>query len=428
MKIQPIDRALALKNLIGHARMAYIEADINLRITSWNQGAEELFGYSEIMAIGYFLDQRIPMGKEMLNNCKQAQMQSISFDNPQGQKRQNNITYAPILNLNHEKIGIALLAIDVAPILKDGADLEEQKQYIQEIYGFAPIGIYHVTLEGKITMANSEYAWLLGYESSDAVVNKITDFPAQVFFDQEKAEEFMFNIFEADQIVRFRCRLKRKDNSYIWALCYAKTTRNKSNKINGFHGFSIDISTTIRTEEALKEANEKLKIISMIDGLTQIANRRKFDDYIESEWHRHFRNQTQLSMIICDIDFFKFYNDTYGHQAGDVCLQKVARTIEASSYRSSDLVARYGGEEFGVILPDTNFTSAKIIAERIRTAVKNLKIEHNHSKISPHLTLSLGFSTITPGPDNSFENLVARADQALYKAKENGRNQSIGKQ
>lgn len=408
--------------------MAYIEADINLRITSWNQGAKELFGYSEIMAIGHFLDQRVPMGKEMLNNCKQAQMLSIDLDNPQGQKRQNNITYAPILNLNHEKIGIALLATDVAPILKDEADLEEQKQYIQEIFSFAPIGIYHVTLEGKITMANSEYAWLLGYESSDAVVNKITDFPTQVFFDQEKAEEFMFNIFEADQIVRFRCRLKRKDNSYLWALCYAKTTRNEFNKINGFNGFSIDISTTIRTEEALREANEKLKIISMVDGLTQIANRRKFDEYIESEWHRHFRNQTQLSMIICDIDFFKFYNDTYGHQAGDECLKKVALTIQKNAYRSSDLVARYGGEEFGIILPETDFTSARIIAERIRNAVEKLKIEHTTSKAAPYITLSLGFSTITPGPDNSFQGLVALADQTLYEAKENGRNQSIGKQ
>lgn len=427
MKIQPLDRALALTNLIEHARMAYIEADIHLRITYWNQEAEELFGYSENMAMGHFLDHRIPMDKEMLNNCKLVQMQSISFDTPQRQTRQYNITYAPILNSNHEKIGIVLLATDVSPILKEGAGLEEQKRYFEEIYGYAPIGIYHVTLEGKITMANSEYAWLLGYESSDAVVNNITDFPAQVFFDQEQAEEFMFNIFEADQIVRFKCRLKRKDNSYLWALCYAKTTRNEFNKINGFNGFSIDISTTIRAEEALKKANEKLKIISMIDGLTQIPNRRKFDEYIESEWHRHFRNQTPLSMIICDIDFFKYYNDTYGHQAGDVCLQKVARTIEASSYRSSDLVARYGGEEFGAILPDTSFTSAKIIAERIRTAVKNLKIEHSNSKAAPYITLSLGFSTITPGPDNSFQNLVAFADQALYEAKENGRNQSIGK-
>jgi diguanylate cyclase (GGDEF)-like protein/PAS domain S-box-containing protein len=428
MRIQPIDRALALKNLIGYARMAYIEADINLRITSWNQGAKELFGYSENMAIGHFLDQRIPMGKEMLNNCNQARTQSIYLDNPQGQKKQYHLTYAPIFNLNHEKIGIALLAINVSTILEDGAGVKEQKQYIEEIYGYAPIGIYHVTLEGKITMANSEYAWLLGYESSDAVVNKITDFPTQVFFDQERAEEFMFNIFEADQIVRFRCRLKRRDNSYLWALCYAKTTRNEFNKINGFNGFSIDISTTIRTEEALKEANEKLKIISMIDGLTQIANRRKFDEYIESEWLRHFRNQTQLSMIICDIDFFKFYNDTYGHQAGDECLQKVALTIQKNVYRSSDLIARYGGEEFGAILPETDFTSAKIIAERIRNAVKKLEIEHTTSKAAPYITLSFGFSTITPGPDNSFHGLVALADQALYEAKENGRNQSIGKQ
>ncbi len=167
----------------------------------------------------------------------------------------------------------------------------EIKQYIEEIYEYAPIGIYHVNLKGKITMANSEYAWMLGYESSDVVVDQITDFSTQVFFDQEKAREFMFNILEADQIIRFRCRLKRRDNSYIWAFCYAKTTQNKSGRPDGFNGFSIDISTMVRTENALKKANEKLKLISVIDGLTQIPNRRKFDEYLASEWGRHIRKK-----------------------------------------------------------------------------------------------------------------------------------------
>ncbi|MCP4722264.1 MAG: diguanylate cyclase [Desulfobacteraceae bacterium] len=407
--------------------MAYIEADIDLQITAWNQGAEDLFGYSEKDSLGSFLYKLIPMDKKTLIHCEKAQMQSISHVNYQKKKILCEITYAPINNLKAKKIGIALLAMDVSSRLKEDGDLEQQKQYIEEIYGYAPIGIYHVKLDGKITMANSEYAWMLGYESSDAVLNKITDFPTQVFFDQEKAEEFMFNIFEADQIVRFRCRLKRKDNSYLWALCYAKTTRNELGRIDGFNGFSIDISTTVRTEQALKEANEKLKLISMIDGLTQIPNRRKFDESLESEWNRHFREKTPLSVILCDIDFFKYYNDTYGHQTGDECLKKVASTIHDNSYRSSDLTARYGGEEFVVILPNTNFKSAKMVAERIRTSVKNLKIEHSSSRANKYVTLSLGIATIVPGLDNSAQSLIALADKAMYKAKEKGRNQSIGK-
>jgi len=301
------------------------------------------------------------------------------------------------------------------------------KQYIEEIYEYAPIGIYHVNLNGKITMANSEYAWMLGYESSNVVVNQITDFQAQVFFDQEKAQEFMFNILEADQIIRFRCRLKRRNNSYIWAFCYAKTTKNEFGRIDGFNGFSIDISTMVRTEQALKEANEKLKLISVIDGLTQIPNRRKFDEYLASEWDRHIRGKNQLSMILCDIDFFKYFNDNYGHQAGDDCLKKVANTIHDCPQRSSDLTARYGGEEFAVILPNTDLNGAKMIAERIRTSVKNLKIEHDKSTVDKYVTLSLGIATTAPGYGNSAEELVALADKAMYEAKENGRNQCIGK-
>jgi len=280
MDIKLIDRILALGNLMGHARMAHIETDMELRISAWNQGAKELFSHSENEALGQFLNELIPVNKETLIQCTQAGRMSISHGNGQEQKRQCDITYAPIINLQAEKLGIALLATNITDKSKNGTRLKQKKQQIEEIFGVAPIGIYHVNLEGNLTMANSEYAWMLGHESSDAVLSQVKDFATQVFFDQEKAEEFMFNILEADQIDRFRCRLKRKDNSYLWALCYAKTTRNEFGRTDGYNGFSIDISTTVRMEEELEKANEQLKVLSGIDGLTQIPNRRKFDKYV----------------------------------------------------------------------------------------------------------------------------------------------------
>lgn len=423
MDIKLIDRILALGNLVGYARLAYVEADVNLQITSWNPSAKDLFGYSEDHCLGRFLDELIPVSKEKLIQCRQTRMESVLHITPQGNKIQCEIYYAPIINLKAEKRGIALLAKDVSSRFTDKALLNQQKKRIQEIYGFAPIGIYHVNMDGNVIDANSEYAWMLGYESSEAVVSQIKDFSAQTFYDPEKAREFMFGISEADQIIRFRCRLKRKDNSYIWAQCYAKATHNESGRRDGFIGFSIDISETIRAEEALKNANEKLKLLSLIDGLTQIPNRRKFDECLASEWNRHQREKNAFSLILCDIDFFKFYNDTYGHQAGDECLKTVAKTIHTSIHRSGDLAARYGGEEFAVILPDTGLEGARVIAERIRTSVQNLKIEHKTSKVDEHITLSLGISTTTPGPNNSAESLVAFADKALYQAKAGGRNQ-----
>jgi diguanylate cyclase (GGDEF)-like protein len=159
-----------------------------------------------------------------------------------------------------------------------------------------------------------------------------------------------------------------------------------------------------------------------LDGLTQIANRRYFDCYLHQEWQRHFRTQEPLSLILADIDFFKPYNDYYGHQAGDTCLKQVAQTIQQTVQRPADLVARYGGEELSVILPNTTAAGAVHVAELICAAIRQLQIPHRQSLASSQVTLSLGASSLIPEPDAQAASLVALADQALYLAKRQGRN------
>ncbi|MCF6246758.1 MAG: diguanylate cyclase [Desulfobacula sp.] len=427
MEYKLIDRILTLGNLIGQAKLAYIEADTQLQVASWNQGARYLFGYSEGDTMGKFLYDLIPVSKRDLAGCKKTQLLTCSHVNQLGEERQCEIFYSPIINFQGEKLGMAVLAKDISARLKDKANLKQQEQNLADIFGFAPIGIYHVNIEGKVTSANSEYAWMMGYESAEAVVEQISDFASQVFYDAESAEEFMFGVFEAEEVIRFRCRLKRKDNSFVWALCYAKATPDESGRIGGFNGFSIDISDTVRAEQELKKANERLKMLSVMDGLTQIPNRRRFDEYLGTEWKRHYREKTPISVILCDIDFFKLYNDNYGHQAGDDCLQKVAKAINSCAHRSTDLAARYGGEEFVLVLPCTDAKGAMALSEEVRTCVMNLELDHEKSTVNDYVTLSLGVATMTPGPDNSAEALVALSDEGLYKAKENGRNQSICK-
>lgn len=295
----------------------------------------------------------------------------------------------------------------------------------EEMFGFAPIGICQVDVKGHIRMINSEFAWMLGYESPQKLKTHISDFVLELFLNQKRAEEFLFTLREADQVSRFRCRLKKRDGSFIWAQCYARVSRDDSGRVSGFYGYAVDIGNTVKTEASLKKANKKLMILSVVDDLTKIANRRKFDQCLETEWHRHLRNQKPLSVILCDIDFFKYYNDTYGHQAGDACLQQVAKAIEGSLGRTGDLAARYGGEEFGIVLPVTDAAGARTMAEKVRTAIWALNIDHEGSDIADRVTLSLGTGSLVPQTGQDAKTLIKIADKALYEAKEKGRNQSV---
>ncbi len=181
----------------------------------------------------------------------------------------------------------------------------------------------------------------------------------------------------------------------------------------------------LMTIRLLEQANEQLNRLATLDGLTQVANRRQFDQRLQHEWQRLSRERQDLSLIICDIDYFKNYNDTYGHLAGDECLQKVAYAIQKAVQRPADLVARYGGEEFAVILPNTPQYGAMKVAENIREQVSKLHIHHTASQVSSWVTLSLGISTMIPTPEEVPATLIAQADVALYQAKTQGRDRAL---
>lgn len=175
----------------------------------------------------------------------------------------------------------------------------------------------------------------------------------------------------------------------------------------------------------LQNVNRVLENMARLDGLTQIANRRSFDERVEIEIARCFRNQSSLSLMICDIDCFKQYNDTYGHLAGDTALQKVAKTLEGRFQRATDLVARYGGEEFVVLLPDTPAEDAYRMSQDMVGAVTELGIPHKSSKAVDRVSISVGVAAANGKESLTKDELIERADEALYQAKETGRNQAV---
>lgn len=172
-------------------------------------------------------------------------------------------------------------------------------------------------------------------------------------------------------------------------------------------------------------ANEKLRKLSLTDGLTGIANRRWFDEFFEREWKLAQRNKTQLGLIMIDIDYFKAYNDTYGHEAGDKCLKKVAEALASTVKRPGDFVSRFGGEEFAVVMPDTDNEGLAHVAELLRASVEAAQIEHCQSQIGNVVTISIGAAIAAPQQELSTKDLIINADRALYEAKHHGRNRWI---
>ncbi|KGF66485.1 MULTISPECIES: response regulator [Pseudomonas] len=177
------------------------------------------------------------------------------------------------------------------------------------------------------------------------------------------------------------------------------------------------------SQQQLLDTNLVLQRLMNSDGLTGLSNRRHFDEYLELEWRRSIREQTQLSLLMIDVDYFKAYNDAFGHLEGDEALRQVAKAIRANSSRPSDLPARYGGEEFALVLPNTSPGGARLLAEKLRQSIASMNIPHIAPSQGSSLTVSIGLATVVPQVGSHSRQLIQSADQGLYAAKHNGRNQ-----
>ena len=218
------------------------------------------------------------------------------------------------------------------------------------------------------------------------------------------------------------CRAQKKDGSYVWTEASLRTIRNPRTRAPaGVLNMVRDISLRKHAEEKLQAAYRKMESMAVVDALTGLANRRRFDECMETEWRRALRENKPLSVVLTDVDWFKHYNDTYGHLCGDRCLKAIAETLLHVLVRPGDLVARFGGEEFAVILPDTEAEGARTVAEALHLAVRSRRLAHMESSLGI-VTISAGVATCVPRTGDAPFSLVDEADQALYSAKRLGRN------
>jgi diguanylate cyclase (GGDEF)-like protein/PAS domain S-box-containing protein len=220
--------------------------------------------------------------------------------------------------------------------------------------------------------------------------------------------------------LQYRC--KKKDGGYLWMESNLRLCSDPSTgKPVGFVNVVRDISGRKAAEQDLEKAFRLVESLASLDGLTEIANRRRLDQVLEHEWRVAVRNKSDMSLLLIDVDHFKSYNDIHGHLAGDDCLRRIAKVTADMVSRPSDLVARYGGEEFAVVLPTTPESGARKVAERIRGAVQGLAMPHEGNRHGV-ITVSIGCATYTPDPDMKLDRLIEAADSALYRAKTAGRN------
>ncbi|MGG6241676.1 sensor domain-containing diguanylate cyclase [Nodosilinea sp. AN01ver1] len=220
------------------------------------------------------------------------------------------------------------------------------------------------------------------------------------------------------------------EDQTLWGLLIAHQCRSprawRTSDVRLLQNLATQVGIAIqqaRMHRELTLANQRLKRMAYLDGLTQVANRRRFEQYLDREWRRMGRENGPLSLIMADIDSFKGFNDCYGHQAGDNCLRLVARLLNRAAKRPGDLVARYGGEEFVLVLPNTDLTGAETVAEDIRLLIRGHRIAHEGSAVAKIVTMSFGVASALPAVGGSPADLVKRADDALYTAKHQGRDQ-----
>jgi diguanylate cyclase (GGDEF)-like protein/PAS domain S-box-containing protein len=290
---------------------------------------------------------------------------------------------------------------------------------MNQVFNASNDGIWAIDRNHKVIRVNSRFLEFLDLPSDKVIGYKCYNLFSDECRDRESCP--MARILKGERMIEqekiLTCRSKK-----IPFMVTSTPLSSLDYSVIGMVETFTDITERKNSERKLQLANRELERLATEDGLTKLYNRRRFDEYLNSEWKRQTRTGKPISLIMTDVDYFKKYNDHYGHQTGDSCLRAVAEVIQKCVKRSGDLSARYGGEEFAIIMPETDIAGATHVAESIREELSQLQIPHECSSVAPYVTISCGVAAMIPRNENKPQELIEKADQSLYSAKQKGRN------
>jgi len=464
---------------VQNTPIAVIEYNLNFEVVEWNLAAEKIFGYSKNEIVGNSGFTLVPENdRALVKEVWEKLLNQIG-----GNRSTNeNITKdgriiicewynTPLISEDGNYIGVTCLAQEISDRVQAELALHQQIEREKLLVTITERIHQSLNLDEILNNAVREVRGLLNSDRvliyriwSDGTGCVVTEavvpdceailgrtFPVEVFpkeYHQLYSQGRICAISDRNSakiapcLVEFLRELAVKAKlvvplmagEQLWGLLIAHHCREvrhwQPSEISLLQQLGVQLGIAIQQAllvEQMEAANAELQRLACLDGLTQVANRRHFNESLEKEWRRMIREKSPIALILCDIDYFKAYNDTYGHLAGDLCLQKVADAIQRAVKRPADLVARYGGEEFAVILPNTNQEGALTVATEIRTYVISLKMIHEQSQASQYVTLSLGVAVTIPKVDSSYQELIKMADVGLYEAKSQGRDRIVTK-
>lgn len=315
----------------------------------------------------------------------------------------------------------------VKQLKRNVISIRKTQQQYKSVVDHVKEVVYQIDLNGKWIFLNPAWETISGYSIDEALGKDFMSFIHRD--DQHKMHKVLAPIRNREvDFVTSKVRYRQKDGGEKIVEFYCTALFDENDQLECYTGAIHDITEWVHAEQKLQIANKKLEEMSYVDSLTKVPNRRYLERNIEEKWNNAVQWNTSIAFLMLDIDFFKEYNDTYGHLVGDDCLATIAAALEETSQKYGGLVARYGGEEFAVIFENISRDEAHMLADELRETIHQLKIPHLQSKINDYVTISVGVNYQSPQEDDNITSLVQRADQALYVAKELGKNQLYMKQ